>query len=293
MRASRGPFKVEVALDAHVCRRPTVEETLATVAGYGIGAVQFSLDCVPGLPALPDALTQDTRALVRQATAAAAVRLASVSGTYNMAHPDAAHRDAGARRLRAVIAACPALGADVVTLCTGTRDTSSMWRPHRDNGSPAAWRDLVASLAAVLPTAEASGVTLAMEPEVSNVVDSAARARRLMDELGSRHLRVCIDGANLFHEGELPRMPEILDEAFDLLGADIVLAHAKDLDHDGEAGNLPAGHGRLDYPRYLHLLKDSGFTGAVVLHGLSEAQVDACAAFLAAGIVAAEGTQSG
>ena len=40
----------------------------------------------------------------------------------------------------------------------------------------------------------------------------------------------------------------MLDEAFALLGRDIVLAHAKDLDHDGEAGHLPAGKGLLDYP---------------------------------------------
>ena len=33
-------------------------------------------------------------------------------------------------------------------------------------------------------------------------------------------------------------MREILDETFALLGKDIVLAHAKDLDHDGDAGHL-------------------------------------------------------
>jgi sugar phosphate isomerase/epimerase len=46
-------------------------------------------------------------------------------------------------------------------------------------------------------------------------------------------------------------MRDKLREAFDLLGNDIALAHAKDLDHDGEAYHLAAGEGLLDYPLYL------------------------------------------
>src|SRR5436305_12847000 len=57
-------------------------------------------------------------------------------------------------------------------------------------------------------------VVLAFEPEVSNVVDSARKARRLLDEIGSPQLKVTMAPANLFHAGELPRMKEILDEAF-------------------------------------------------------------------------------
>ena len=125
-----------------------------------------------------------------------------------------------------------------------------------------------------------TGVVLAFEPEVNNVVDSAQKARRLLDEIGSPYLKVTIDPANLFHAGELPRMREILDEAFALVGKDIVLAHAKDLDHDGDAGHLAAGQGRLDYDRYLSLLHTYRFRGPLLLHGLSVAQVPSCVAFL-------------
>ena len=276
-----GGRALRIALDASVCRGPTLLETLAAVADHGISAVQFHMGCVPGLEPLPAEVPPGVADAVRQACAATGVSLASLSGTYNMIDPDPLRRAEGTRRLGGLIAACPLLGVSIVTLCTGTRDPHSMWRPHRDNGSPAAWRDLVASLDAVLPAAERHGVTLALEPEVSNVVDSAVRARRLIDELGSPCLRVCIDGANLFHAGELARMPDVLDEAFSLLGRDIVLAHAKDLDRDGEAGSLPAGHGRLDYGRYLSLLAAAGFNGAVVLHGLAAGQIDDCAEFLA------------
>jgi len=89
-----------------------------------------------------------------------------------------------------------------------------------------------------------------------------------------------IDGANLFHAGQLPRMREILDEAFDLLGDDIRMAHAKDLERDGDAGHQAAGTGVLDYAHYLALLQSSAFDGALILHSLGENQVLESLAFV-------------
>jgi sugar phosphate isomerase/epimerase len=125
-------------------------------------------------------------------------------------------------------------------------------------------------------------VVLAFEPEVNNVVDSAQKARRLLDEIGSPHLKVTLDPANLFPAGQLPRMKEILEEAFALLGKDIALAHAKDLDRDGDAGHKAAGQGLLDYDLYLRLLRANRFTGPLLLHGLTREQVPGCLAFLRA-----------
>ena len=139
---------------------------------------------------------------------------------------------------------------------------------------------MIACVREATDIARQARVVLAFEPEVNNVVDSARKARRLLDEIGSPFLKVTMDAANLFHTGELPRMKEILDEAFELVGKDIVLAHAKDLDHDGDAGHKPAGQGKLDYDRYVALLHRYQFPGPLLLHGLSEAQVPGCVAFL-------------
>ncbi len=101
-----------------------------------------------------------------------------------------------------------------------------------------------------------------------------------MDEIGSPHLKVTMDAANIFHAGELARMRDVLDQAFALVGRDIVLAHAKDLSHDGDAGHEAAGQGKLDYDHYIALLRAYGFQGPILLHGLTEAQVPGCVAFL-------------
>jgi sugar phosphate isomerase/epimerase len=268
-----------VGILTNTFQQTSLDGVLDAIASHGLRHVQFDLNCA-GLPSMPDELDPSTAQAIAAALAARRVTMSAVSGTFNMIHPDAAVREAGLRQLQTLAGACKHLGASVITLCTGTRNPESMWRRHPDNDTPAAWRDLVVSMQHAAVIAEQHGVTMAFEPEVNNTADSAQKARRLIDEVGSKNIQVVMDGANIFHAGELPKMNDILKEAFDLLGSDIALAHAKDLDHDGDAGHLPAGHGKLDYPLYLSLLKRSGYAGPIILHGLGEDQVDGCVSFL-------------
>ncbi len=259
--------------------RPTAEATLDAVRDHGLESIQFNMACA-GLPPLPERIEPALADRISDAVRQRRLEMAAVSGTFNMAHPDPAQRRDGLRRLRVLAEACPRLGTSVITLCTGSRDPENMWRRHPDNDTPAAWADMAECIRSAAAIAREAGVTLGIEPEVSNVVDSAAKARRLLDEIGSPRLKVVIDGANLFHAGELPRMHDVLDEAFELLGRDIVLAHAKDLRRDGEAGHEAPGRGLLDYDYYLRLLRSAGFDGPLVMHGFGEEQVAASVAFL-------------
>lgn len=259
--------------------RPTLQETLDHVIQHGIHDVQLNLSSA-GYETLPDRLDATQAEQIRGELAARDMRLAAVSGTFNMIHPDLEQRRRGLTNLGVLIGACAGLGTSTITLSTGTRNPEHMWRGHPDNDTPEAWRDLRAALSEVLPLAEQHHVTLAFEPEVSNVVDSAGKGRRLIDEMGSARLKVVIDGANVFHAGELARMHDVLDETFDLLGGDIVLAHAKDLSRDGEAGHEAAGQGVLDYEYYLALLRSVNYSGPLILHSLAEDQIDRSVAFL-------------
>lgn len=260
---------MHIGLMEGTIRRETLEETLDAVVAQQIYFLQYHVS-----------KGGTSTESIRQAIDDRGIKIVALSGTYNMIDPNVQKREAGLRMLRYVAEQCQALGASVITLCTGSRNPHSMWRAHPDNNSEPAWKDLVQSMEKALEAAEEYEVTLAIEPEVSNVIDSAQKARRLLDEMQSPYLKVVMDGANIFHKGELPKMRDILDEAFALLGGDIVLAHAKDLDQDGEAGHLAAGTGLLDYNQYLRLLKECGYDGAIVLHGLSEEQVPYCVNFL-------------
>ena len=257
----------------------TLEERLDAAKALGLSCGQMSMACA-NLPEMPDQIPAGLPGRIRREASARGIAIASVTGTFNMSHPDAEERRAGLRRLRVLAEACPEMGTSAIHVCTGTRDRKSMWRYHPDNGSAEAWRDMAACVREATEIARQAKVVLAFEPEMSNVVSSAKKARRLLDEIGSPHLKVTIDPANLFPAGELPRMKEVLDEAFALLGKDIVLAHAKDLDHDGEAGHKAAGQGVLDYDRYMRLLRQYQFQGTILLHGLTVEQVPGCLAFL-------------
>ena len=268
---------MQLGIFEKVFHRPSLIEKLDAVQGYGLTATQFHLSSA-GLPDMPDELSQEQAEAIRAAFQARNIALAAVSGTFNIIDPQQ-QRD-GMRRLRVLAAGCPALGTEIITLSTGTRHTTNMWRHHPDNQTPAAWSDMRHAMAEIAMIGEEYRVTMAFEPEVNNVVDSARNARRLLDELQSPWVKVIMDGANIFHTGQLSRMREVLDEAFTLLSDVIVLAHAKDLDHDGDAGHLPAGHGLIDYAHYLRLLDQSGYQGSLILHGLEEQHVEGCVAFL-------------
>jgi len=270
---------IQIGILLGTFRGNTLEARLDAVKACGLDCVQVSFDCA-GLSDMPDEIPPEVSGRIRREAAARGITIASVQGTFNMSHPHAEQRRTGLRRLRVLAEACPQLGTSKIHLCTGTRDRAGMWRRHPDNDSPEVWRDMAACVRAATEIARQTRVVLAFEPEVNNVVNSAPKARRLLDEMASPHLKVTIDPANLFHAGQLPRMREILDEAFALVGRDIVLAHAKDLDRDGDAGHLAAGQGKLDYDRYVSLLHTYGFHGPLLLHGLRAAQVPDCVAFL-------------
>jgi sugar phosphate isomerase/epimerase len=127
--------------------------------------------------------------------------------------------------------------------------------------------------------AEPLGVKLGIEPELANVIDGAAKARRLIDSLQSPALAIVLDPANLFEVVSLPVQRDILSHAVDLLADRIVMAHAKDRDPSG--GFVTAGKGVVDFPHFLARLRAAGFDGDLVTHGLTAAEAPGVAAFLA------------
>ena len=268
---------MQLGIFARTFHRPTLEETFDAVAEHGLYCVQFNMACV-GLPTLPDHVDKDVINRIRMEAASRKISIAAVSGTYNMIHPDPRQRQAGLHRLHVLASACKQMGTSVITLCTGTRDPENMWRWHPDNTTQQAWDDLLSSMAAALHIAEEENVTLAFEPEQANVINTAVRGRALLDAMQSQRLKVIMDPANLISSDNKHLMHHVLDEAFELLRKDIVLAHAKDIGPDNTF--LAAGSGILDYDYYLNHLEAATVEVPLIIHGLSETQVDTAVRFL-------------
>jgi sugar phosphate isomerase/epimerase len=268
---------MQLGIFAKTFTRPRMEEVFDAVRTHQLHCVQFNLACA-GLPTLPEEITPSLATRICEAAMSRGIEIAAVSSTYNMIHPDPKVRQAGLRRLRVLASACHSMGTSVITLCTGTRDPENMWRWHPENASLQAWSDLLSSMEAAVRIAEEKQVTLAFEPEQANVVNTAAKGHALLAAMQSSHLKVVIDPANLIGADDKSQMSQVLHEAFDLLGKDIIIAHAKDRGADGSF--RAAGEGILDYDEYVHLLRIVAFNGPLILHSLTEEQVDAAYRFL-------------
>ena len=268
---------MQLGIFARTFARPTVEDVFDAVRARGLRCVQFNMSCA-GLPPLPNEIAPSLITRIREASLSRKIEIAAVSGTYNMIHPDPEVQQTGLRRLRTLATACQGLGTAVITLCTGTRDPADMWHWHPENASSQVWSDLLRAMETALRIAEEEQVTLAFEPERANVVSTAARGHALLVAMQSPRLKVVIDPANLIGPGDERPVSQVLDEAFDLLGEHIVIAHAKDRAVDDTF--RAAGGGILDYDHYLRLLQASGFTGPLIIHGLAEEQVNAALQFL-------------
>jgi sugar phosphate isomerase/epimerase len=300
--------------------RPTLEETLDAVAGQGLTHIQFNMSSM-GLPTLPDRLDEGSCVWIAQSLNERGLTMAAVSGTFNMCAPVDSRLENNLRRLDVLAAACRWLDTRIITLCTGTLDLHDMWRWNVDNIRRSAWERLVSTMKEAVKIADRHEVMLAFEPEINNIVSSVMRARRLLDEVGSPWLKVVIDPANLVHAGDLSRFHEMLYEAFDWLGRDIILAHAKNprwidkiptvsTDDSGTVVSWATPQVQLEiveeftkklydkinsedggqevlrwldwqafFEPYVTELIKLGYQGAVIMHGLKEADVPVAATF--------------
>jgi sugar phosphate isomerase/epimerase len=267
---------LEVGIFAKTFTRPTLGEVLDAAQAAGFRALHFNFVCA-GLSPLPEVLDEATCHAIGEEFERRDLVMVGVSATYNMIHPDAERRAAETARAQRIIELCPALGTELATLCTGTRDPDDMWRFHPANEDPDAWRDLLATLGLLLEVAGSASVSLGIEPETANVVSSAARARYLLDEMGSERLRIVLDPANLLTAGTADRQEEILTEAFDLFTPNLIQVHAKDV---VEGGHVAAGLGLLDYDLYFRLLSRHDVKVPMIMHELAEEDVERAHAFV-------------
>jgi sugar phosphate isomerase/epimerase len=245
------PLSRRLGIFARTFRRDTPEAVAAAVAAAGFAMAHWSFAAI-GRPALAEGIERETFGRVRAGFDRLGIVIPSVSVTYNLVHPDRDLRRRQTASAVELIARVPSLGADVATLCSGTREPADMWRGHPQNAGPEAWSDLRDTLDVLLDAAARAGVRLGIEPEPGNVVRDAVAAARLLDELGpGAPIGIIFDPANLLTPATIADQRAILTRAIDLLGHRVIGAHAKDI---GESGAAAAGQGELDYLLVFRLL---------------------------------------
>lgn len=247
------------------------------IAELGFECVQFAFSSIAeseftptGRIEIPDKIP--TAALDAAARSADRYHLPIevINGTFNMAHPDEDVRREGIKRFALLTEAAEILGAKYISLCSGTRFAEHLWTYSPDNHTAGAWNDMLDTIKRAVELAERRNITLAIESEAANIIDTPENARRVMDEVGSDHLKMILDCANLFHIGRAhpEYVQETIAHAFEFFGEDIVLAHGKDI-REGDGINFcGTGRGIVDFPFTAQMLKKYGFAGDMFLHGI-------------------------
>lgn len=198
------------------------------------------------------------------------ISIVSVSATFNVIDPDKERLEENFRRFPEICCAASRLGCPLVTLCTGTGNRESMWKYDEYNDTDRAWAQMEGSIGRLIADADRYGIRLGIEPEISNVVSSPEKAKKLIDELGSNTLRIIFDPANLFTTGLVStgELRSTITTAFDLLEEHIELVHGKDLVRGEGVAFTYAGNGIIDFGLLREKLKNSGYEGAIILHGI-------------------------
>jgi protein FrlC len=129
------------------------------------------------------------------------------------------------------------------------------------------WARSRESLVRLAARAGQLGVSLALEtlqPRETDLVNTLARATRMLDEVGSLWMYSCVDTETAAVVGDT------LDTYFDTLGARVGHVHLT----DGQEGRLGSGHlalgdGTLPIDHYLEVLQANAYAGFMTLEALN------------------------
>lgn len=219
----------------------------------------------------------------------AGLEIAQANGSYNdLVTPRPDERAEGVRAFQALLRIGRIWNVQTVYVRPGGLNPRGSWWPHPENRSPRTFDRLAESLRLVCETAEAEGVTIAIEGHVLSVLYSAQRVRDVLDAVGSPALKFNMDPVNFVGSvADVYDTASVIDELFELLGTDTVALHAKDCAladalvlHIDEV--IP-GEGTLDYELLLTRFEEVCPDGYVLIEHLTQEHVPAAqAAILAA-----------
>lgn len=268
---------IKIGIFSKTFMRSQLKEVFEAAKNLNFQTLHFNFTSA-GLESMPAEIPDEVILQIREVSEFYQMPICGVSGTYNMCHPDAGFRKQGLERLEVLAKHCAQIGTNLISLCTGTRHPSDQWAYHPDNSSPEAWKDMSESMEGALKIAEKYEINLGVEPELTNIVSTTPLAKQLLDEMGSKRLKIILDPANLSEEVKPEEIKKQIDFALNLLGDSLVMAHAKDRDASGKF--TAPGLGILPFKHLITQLKTASLEIPWVAHGFDENWVKTAADFM-------------
>jgi L-ribulose-5-phosphate 3-epimerase len=218
---------------------------------------------------------------IRSIFASCGISIPVLSGYMNLLDPDLQRRESNLQKMEEMIDLCPAFGATAIATETGSLHPTNQWGDHPDNQSEKAWEALLEVTERLRKRAADKGVTLLLEGYVNNVLSSAEKAAKLMQEMGGQGLGLVMDPFNYMKQEHLEQQEAALDHIFDSISAFSTIAHAKDTIYTEKGIKTPrAGTGLVQWELVAEHMCRQMPDALLFMEHLQPGEVAECIAFI-------------
>lgn len=259
------PGGLRTGVRAHDFGCAPAEELAGRIAARGFSCVQLALNkAIAGLNLHAGELTAELARNIGSAFARQGVGIEVLGCYINPIHPDMQTRRALLDYFKDHLRFAREFGCDLVALESGSVDPDYL--PHPANHGDEAFGAMLDSLSELVAEAQSCGVTVGLEAVTAHTVSSAQKMRRVLDIIGSKHLKVVFDPVNLLSIETAVEQARVIPDALQLLGDDIAVFHAKDFVlENGTIKTVSAGRGQLDYTPVLQFIRSRNPGLAILL----------------------------
>lgn len=271
---------MQIGIRAHDLGEHSFEELVQEMSNRGFKCTHFALyRAVVDFPTDDGALTPGLALYMKRIFQKYNVDVAILGCYKNLANPDSKQLKEIVKSYKAHIRFASLLGCGVVGTETGAVNTEYIYEAA--NHIPEALDIFIQNLKGVVEYAEKLGVILAIEPVWNHIVNNNKRCREVLDRIDSPNLQVIFDPVNVLYAGNCHKQEEIIKEAFELYGEDIIAVHAKDFKIvDGKLISVAAGQGDLNYDLLMHYVKKGKPFMHVTLEDVNPDQAQAAKAYV-------------
>jgi len=235
----------------------------STTARYGVGNRN------PWLNA-PEADIRELKVALQQYD----VTFFGFRAANNLIHPDSEERKVIHRWLIEQCEASERLGAPTVTTAIGSKSPESATTIHPDNWTNETWREGIKVIKEILTATAGMKVVLGIEALNLTAVNNPRAHAQLIEEVSDPRCKVTLDPVNMIHTGNYYKSTELIEECFELLGENIVVADAKDSyilprRMSCYLTEVAPGLGVVDYETYLVGLSRLAYPRPLLIEGIS------------------------
>ena len=247
---------MRLGIRAHDVKYAPIDELIPNIHNQGFKCMHIALKkSIKEFKPTIETMTPGLAMHIKELCADNKVDVAVLGCYLNLCNPDPEQLAQIMEQYKAHIRFASILGCGVVGTETGAVNTEYKFEPA--NHSEEALQIFIKNVTPIVEYAEKMGVIFAIEPVYKHVVYNLERARKVLDAINSPNLQIIFDPVNVLSLDNIKDQDAIIQQAFDLLGNDIAVVHAKDFVVEGdEIKSIAAGTGGLNYRLLLKLIKE-------------------------------------